>query len=129
MIYREKRESMAIPGVAPCIVARLAPGWQFVSARKGFRHPEAGKSLQIRGLPPTTRTEPRYPDLAGVAQEDMSEDDRELSRYVQFVFHPLARLDKHLARIEGSAAVDSAYVVPTPDLPAPNEAGLATVAK
>ena len=112
---------MPIPGVAPCIAACLAPGWQFVSASKGFKHLETDKSLRIKGLPPSTRAEPRYPDLAGVAQEGMSEDDKELSRYVQFIFHPRARLDKHLARIKSWDAIESAYMVPAPDLPTLNE--------
>ena len=118
MVYRKQQNQGHVPGVAPCIAARLASGWQFVSARKGFRHAETGTSFRIQKLPPSTRVELRYPDLADVAREDMSEDEQELSRYVQFVFHPRARLDKHLARIESWAAIESAFVVPAPSLPA-----------
>ena len=104
--------------MAPCIAARLAPGWQFLSARKGFRDLDTKTPFRIQGLPPSTRVELRFPDLDGVPQNRMSDDDKELSRYVQFVFHPRARLDKHLARIAGWAAIESAYIVPTPSLPA-----------
>lgn len=117
MIYRKAAEIEPVPGVAPCIVARLAEGWQFVSARRGFRQLKSGKSLRVRGLPPSTRVELRYSDLAGIAPEDMSNDDKELARYVQFVFHPRARLGTHLARISSWAAIESAYVVPVPVLP------------
>jgi hypothetical protein len=61
----------------------------------------------------------RYPDLAGVSDARMSDDEKDLSRYVQFVFHPRARLDKHLARIQSCEAIESAHVVPTPSLPSP----------
>lgn len=119
MIYRKDSEAEPVPGVAPCIVARLADGWQFEPARKCFAHVESGRALRIRSLPPSTRVEMRYPYLAGVASQELSDDDKDLARYVQFVFHPRARLDKHLARINEFAAIESAYVVSAPSLPGP----------
>ena len=101
----------------PCIAARLAPGWQFVSASKGFEHARTNESFEIQGLPPSTRVELRYPDLAGIPQSRLSDDEKELSRYVQFVFHPRARVDEHLKRVKKWAAIESAHIVPMPSLP------------
>ncbi len=118
MVYRNNTETERIPGVAPCIAAQLTPGWQFVSASKGFVHEKTKESFRIQGLPPSTRVELRYPDLASIPQSRLSDDEKELARYVQFIFHPRARLDKHLARIENWAMTESAHIVPMGSLPA-----------
>lgn len=117
MVYRKKTETEHAPGVAPCIAARLAPEWQFVSASKGFEHARTNESFEIKGLPPSTRVELRYPDFAGIPQSRLSDDEKELSRYVQFVFHPRARVDQHLACIRNWAMIESAHIVPMPSLP------------
>lgn len=118
MVYRNSTGTERVPGVAPCIAARLTPGWQFVSADQGFRHAQTNESFRIQGLPPSTRVELRYPDLADIPQSRLSDEEKELSRYVQFVFHPRARLDRHLARIDSWDMTESAYIVPTGSLPA-----------
>lgn len=117
MVYRKKTETEHAPGVMPCIAARLAPEWRFVSAGKGFEHTRTNESFDIQGLPPSTRVELRYPDLAGIPQSRLSDDEKELSRYVQFVFHPRARVDEHLTRIRKWAIIESAHIVPMASLP------------
>ena len=120
MVYRGQQGRTAIPGVAPCIVARVAPGWRYLPRRQGFRNLETDEFVAVEGLPPSTRVEARYPDLARAKPDGLSEEDRELARYLQFVFHPRARLDKHLARIRGWTPITEAYIVPTPELPGPD---------
>ncbi len=117
MVYRNKRGKKAIRGVAPSIAASIAPGWRYVPDRGGFLHLKSKKFFSIGGLPPSTRTQARYPDLIGMEPGSMTDDEKEMSRYIQFVFHPRAKLEEHLKRIEGCAAIANAYIVPTPDLP------------
>jgi hypothetical protein len=117
MVYRKKRGKETIPGVAPCIAARIAPDWRYIHTRGGFQHLKSEKFHPIKGLPPSTRTQARYPDLVGMEPDSMTDDEKELSHYIEFVFHSRAKLDEHLKRIEDWAPIMSAYIVPTPDLP------------
>ena len=88
-----------------------------MSDSKGFEHARTNESFEIKGLPPSTRVELRYPDFAGIPQSRLSDDEKELSRYVQFVFHPRARVDQHLERVKDWAMIESAHIVPMPSLP------------
>ncbi len=117
MVYGKEHSGNLRDVVAPSIVARLEAGWRCDPERKGFVHEKSGDFFPVRGLPASTRVEPRFPSLAARRKSQLSKDELKMARYVQFVFHSRARPAKHLKRIASWEVVQDAYVAPLPELP------------
>lgn len=117
MVYGNKPEDTT-DIAAPCIVAQIAREWKFDPSRVGFHNLGSSEFQAIEGLPDGARVEARFPDLLDADPDSLTDEEREMAQFVQFVFAPGTRLDSQLERIKGWAAVVDAYVVPEPGLPA-----------
>lgn len=70
----------------PSLVVRLGPEWRYVASRKCFLSTGDEEWRPVQELPAGTRIEPMAPHLAESDPGQLTEDEKDLARYVQVIF-------------------------------------------
>ena len=108
---------MTPQGVRPHLVVKLKPEWRYDTSG-GMFVSAGGEGLSpAKDLPARSRIEPMVPQLAEADPAELSEDERNLARYVNVIFPKQIAASDYLATVGQWACVEE--VRPSPEISLP----------
>jgi len=102
---------------APYVTIKVKPGWHYAPSRNAFVSVDSRAVCPSRGPLPWTKVEPTAASLASLAEETLSEAERELARYYVVVVPREVDLKRLLARVRKWPCVETAELPPGIGLP------------
>ena len=99
------------------LVVKLKPGWRWVNSKRAFISSSGQEFRPARELPSACSIEPMVPDLAAREEGQLSEDERNLARYIHIVFRKGAEPEKHSGEVRDWPCVEDVRQAPEISLP------------
>jgi hypothetical protein len=96
---------------------KMAPGWRYESTRRCFVAADGREFSPVADLPKSVRIVHMVPALAAADPQTLTEDERNLARYVQVVFATKASRKKYWARVEAWPCAEEVRLPPEVSLP------------
>ena len=104
-------------GLRPNIVIRLKKGWTFESDSRAFISRDGQKLSPMKDLPEGSRLVYVAPELAQAVPESLSEDERNLARYLHVILPEGTGPSAYFHVLRKWACIDK--VEPSPDISLP----------
>jgi len=103
--------------IRPHLVVKLKPGWRWVESKKAFISSSGQEFRPARELPGARGIVAMVPDLATRKKAQLSEDERNLARYIHIVFRKQSKPEKHSREVRDWPCVEEVRRAPEITLP------------